>query len=142
MKSQRSEVLSQDWNTRSLTHQPEELAWWIQEKPKRQKSLPGSVDRNEERGVQGETHMGRPCRAGRDPCMPTRFSVLTWLQKLQFFAIRLELGVTLQAHHLMLSYRGSLMACREEAFSSPPHPCSDSLPSVNSGPVLCKSCIL
>ena len=77
-------MLSQDWNTRSLTHQPEEQAWWMQEKPKWQESLPGSVDRKEERGIQGETHMGRPSRAGRDPRMPTRLLVLTWLQKLQF----------------------------------------------------------
>lgn len=45
------------------------------------------------------------------------------LQKLQFWSHQTwTCGVTLQAHCLMLSHRGSLMACREEAFSSPPHP--------------------
>lgn len=42
----------------------------MQEEPERQESLPGSMDRKEERGVRGETHLGRPGRAGRDPRMP------------------------------------------------------------------------
>ena len=42
----------------------------MQEKPERQESLPGSVDRKEERGFRGEMHLGRPGRAGRDPLMP------------------------------------------------------------------------
>lgn len=64
----------------------------------------------------------------------TGFSMLTQLQKLQVWALGLDLGLCCG----MLSLPGSLVACRKEVFPSPP--LWDMLHSFNPEFVLCKSC--
>lgn len=116
----RQTCLVVEWKDRKAGEAPRQRGWERGE---------GGLDRDT-RGEIGGAKIG--------PQWPSWFLVLTQGQKLQFWAVGPELGVTLQAHCLMFSHRGSLMACREEAFS----PCSDSLHSVNPEPVLCKSCKL